>query len=51
MKKFLIVISPLVWISWGLKGTLAFFGAVLFVVAMAILRAKWMEFIGKHIKD
>lgn len=51
MKKVLILLSPLVLISWGLKGTLEFFGAVLFVVAMAILRAKWMEFIGKHIKD
>lgn len=58
MKKFLITISPLcvvlfvtMWISWGLKGVLAFFGAVIFVVAMAIFLAKWMEFIDKHIKD
>lgn len=58
MKKFLITIAPLVillfllmWISWGLKGVLAFFGAVLFVVAVAILLAKWMEFVDKHIKD
>ncbi len=58
MKKFLITISPLcvvlfalMWFSWGLKGAFAFFGAVLFVVAVAILLAKWMEFVDKHIKD
>lgn len=58
MKKFLITISPLcavllalMWFSWGLKGTLAFFSAVFFVVAVAILLTKWMEFVDKHIKD
>lgn len=58
MKKFLITISPfcvvlfaLMWFSWGLKGAFAFFGAVLFVVAVAILLAKWMEFVDKHVKD
>lgn len=58
MKKFLITISPLcavllalLWFSWGLKGVLAFFSAVFFVVAVAILLTKWMEFVDKHIKD
>jgi len=58
MKKFLIIISPLcavlfvlMWISWGLKGVLAFFGTLLFVVALVIGLAKWMEFVDKHIKD
>jgi len=58
MKKFLITISPLcvvlfalMWISWGLKGVLAFFGGVLFAVALAFGLAKWMEFVDKHIKD
>jgi len=58
MKKFLITIFPLcavlfilMWISWGLKGALAFFGAVLFIVALALGFAKWMEFVDKHIKD
>lgn len=58
MKKFLITIAPfcvalffLMWISWGLKGAFAFFVAVLFVVAVAILLAKWMDFVDKHIKD
>jgi hypothetical protein len=39
------------WISWGLKGVLAFFGTLLFVVALVIGLAKWMEFVDKHIKD
>lgn len=58
MKKFLIMIFPLcvilfilLWISWGLKGVLAFFGAMLFVVALALGLTKWMEFVDKHIKD
>ena len=58
MKKFLITISPLcavlfvlMWISCGLKGVLAFFGTLLFVVAFVIGLAKWMEFVDKHIKD
>ena len=58
MKKFLISISPLcavlfvlMWISWGLKGVLAFFCALLFVVALLFGLNKWMEFVDKHIKD
>lgn len=58
MKKFLITIAPLcvvlfvlMWISWGLKGVSAFFGTLLFVVALVIWLAKWMEFVDKHIKD
>lgn len=58
MKKFLITIAPLwvilfalMWFSWGLKGTVAFSGAVLFVIIVAILLTKWMEFVDKHIKD
>ncbi len=55
MKKFLITISPVcfaaIWFSWGLKGAVAFFGAVLFVVVVTILFAKWMEVVDKHIKD
>lgn len=58
MKKFLIAISPLcvvlfvlMWISWGLKGVLAFFGVMLFTVALVFGLAKWMEFVDKHIKD
>ena len=58
MKKFLITISPLyvvlfvlMLISWGLKGALAFFGVVLFTVALIFGLTKWMEFVDKHIKD
>lgn len=58
MKKFLITIAPLcailsalMWISWGLKGVLAFFGALLCVVALAFGFVKWMKFVDKHIKD
>lgn len=58
MKKFLIIIAPpcvvlfvLMWISWGLKGVLEFFGAMLFIVALAFGFAKWVEFVDKHIKD
>jgi Ca2+/H+ antiporter len=58
MKKFLITITPLcvvlfvlMWISWGLKGVLAFFGAMLFIVALAFGLDKWVEFVDKHIKD
>jgi hypothetical protein len=38
-------------ISWGLEGTFIFFGALLFITVVAILLAKWMEFVDKHIKD
>ena len=58
MKKFLITISPIcvilfvaMLISWGLEGTFIFFGALLFITVVAILPAKWMEFVDKHIKD
>ena len=58
MKKFLIIISPIcvvlfvtMWISWGLKGALVFFGAALFVVVATVLLTKWIEFVDKHIKD
>lgn len=58
MKKFLITISPLcvvlfalMWFSWGLKGVLAFFGAMLFIVALVVFLTKWMMFVDKHIKD
>lgn len=58
MKKFLITISPIcailfifMWISWGLKGVLVFFGAVLFYIVAAFGFTKWVEFVDKHIKD
>lgn len=58
MKKFLITIFPLcailfvfIWILWGLKGVLEFFGIVIFVAALVFGFAKWMEFVDKHIKD
>ena len=58
MKKFLIAIAPLcvvlfvlMWISYGLKGASAFFGAVPFAVAVVMFLVKWMEFVDKHIKD
>lgn len=58
MKKFLITMSPLcvilfvfMWISWGLKGVLIFFGAALLIVVLAFGLTKWMEFVDKHIKD
>lgn len=58
MKKFLITIFPLcvvlfvlMWISWGLKGVLAFFGAVIFITVLAVLFTKWMMFVDKHVKD
>ncbi len=58
MKKFLIIIFPLcvvlfilMWISWGLKGALVLFGAGLFIIALALGFAKWVQFVDKHIKD
>jgi Ca2+/H+ antiporter len=58
MKKFLITIFPLcvilfvsIWISWGLKAALVFFGSVLFIVTLAFGLSKWIEFVDKHIKD
>ena len=58
MKKLLITISPLcailfaaMWFSWGLKGAFAFFGAGLFIVVVAILFAKWAEFVEKHFNN
>ena len=58
MKKFLITIFPFcvilfssIWISWGLKAALVFFGSVLFIVTLAFGLSKWIEFVDKHIKD
>ena len=58
MKKFLITIFPLfvvlfilMWISMGLKGVLAFFVTVLYIIALAFGTVKWMDFVDKHIKD
>lgn len=58
MKKFLIIIAPLcailfatMWFSWGLKGALVFFGAVLLVVALTFGLDKWIDFVDKHVKD
>ena len=58
MKKFLIAISPLcailfvpMWISWGLKGALIFFGAALLIAALTFGLVEWIEFVDKHIKD
>lgn len=58
MKKLLISLSPffvalfvLMWISWGLKGVLAFFGAILFVTVMEFGLVKWIEFVDEHIND
>lgn len=58
MKKLLITIFPIcvvlfvfIWIPWGLKGALEFFGIMLFLVALAFGLAKWVEFVDKHIKD
>ena len=58
MKKVLITVSPIcvvlfvsIWISWGLKGALAFFGAVLLVVVLSVGFIKWVDFVDKHIKD
>lgn len=58
MKKFLITISPLcvvlfavMWLSWGLKGAFVFFGAVIFITVLAVLFAKWVMFVDKHVKD
>lgn len=58
MKKFLITISPLcvvlfvvMWLSWGMKGALGFFGIVLFIIASVFGLAKWVDFVEKHIKD
>lgn len=57
MKKFLITISPLcvilfvfMWVSWGLKGALIFFGAALLIAALTFGFAEWVEFVYKHIK-
>ena len=57
MKKFLVIISPLcvilfifMWISWGLKDTLIFFGgAALIVSALAFGLPKWIELVDKHV--
>ena len=58
MKKFLITIAPFIvllflcmWFLWGLEGVLAFFGIVLFTVALVFGLVKWMDFVDKHIKD
>ena len=58
MKKFLITIFPIcvilfvfMWLSLGLKGALIFISAVLFIVVLTFVFAKWVEFVDKHIKD
>jgi Ca2+/H+ antiporter len=39
------------WVSCGLKGAVILLGAVVFIVVLAELLAKWIEFVDKHIKD
>ena len=58
MKKFLITIAPLLvissiimWILWGLKGVLEYFGIILFIFAITILLLKWIDFVDKNVKD
>lgn len=58
MKKFLIAIAPFVILLflvmlflWGLEGVLAFFGIVLFTVALVFGAFRWADFVDKHIKD
>lgn len=58
MKKVLITVSPIcavlfisTWISWGLKGALAFFGAGLLIIVLSVGFIKWVEFVDEHIKD
>lgn len=59
MKKFLIIIFCVVsfilmWISWGLKGALAFFITIPFIVAsvfaFVFAFVRWREFVDKHMK-
>lgn len=58
MKRLLITISPicivlfvLMWVSWGLKGAVTFFGAVVIFIVVLVALLKWIEFVDKHIKD
>ena len=58
MKKFLITISPIcailfvvMWLSWGLKGALGFFGIAIFMIALIFGLAKWVDFVDKHFND
>ena len=58
MKEFLIITFPfcavlfvLMWISWGIKGALVLFGAGLFIIALALCVAKWVQFVDKYIRD
>lgn len=58
MKKLLVVISPIcvvlsvvMWISWGLKGVFIFFSTILLIIVATVLLVKWIEFVDKHIKD
>lgn len=58
MKKFLIIMAPFIILLfltmlflWGLKGVLAFFGIILFVVALVFGAFRWADFVDKHIKD
>lgn len=58
MKKLLITISPLcivlfvlMWVSWGLKGVVVFFGAVIIFIVVLVALLKWIEFVDKHIKN
>ena len=46
-----VVLFILMWVSGGLKGAVAFFGAVIFIVILVTLFIKWIEFVDKHIKD
>ena len=51
MSPICAILFIFMWISWGLKGVLVFFGAVLFYIVAAFWFTKWVEFVDKHIKD
>lgn len=58
MKKLLIMVSPIsvvlfvvLWISEGLEFAFVLYCALLQIVAMAFVLAKWIEFVETHTKD
>lgn len=49
---FIVIIASVLWYSIGLKAMLITFGTTLcFVVPLAFLLAKWIEFVETNIKD
>ena len=45
-----VILFPLLWISWGLEGILAFISAIIFLLIILKGLVIWINFVDKHIE-